>query len=215
MNHSNFKSLAFYGITIVSVLLLFKTVSLYGETNLKAPPVIKGRYPLVLAEDLSNCQKSEELILKIQQSGIYLNAYLLLENTNAETPKNYQTTYSFLGILKNQKLSLSGKIDRSILCNIASIQNPILNSATMQIQLLDQENFIGQLTVNGSLRPLKFTAIPQKCLSVVSDQWSVAKKSRCRLSKDRLFYPILSTIKDLQLTPRDKNHGKRLKNAAI
>jgi hypothetical protein len=37
MSHFNAKTLSFYGIAIGSVLLLFKTVSAYGETKLKAP----------------------------------------------------------------------------------------------------------------------------------------------------------------------------------
>lgn len=176
MNYSHFKSLALYGIAIVSVFLLFKTVSIYGETNLKAPLVIKGRYRLVLAEDLPNCKKSKNLILNIQQSGIYLNAYFLPANINTEILNKYQSNYSLSGILRNKKLSLSGKIDRGTLCNIAFNKNPTSNSATMQMQLVEPENFIGQLTVNSNPQSFKFTAIPQKnhvCPSV-------AKKSICR-----------------------------------
>jgi hypothetical protein len=33
MNHLSLKSLAFYGVAIGSVALLFKVVSAYGETN--------------------------------------------------------------------------------------------------------------------------------------------------------------------------------------
>lgn len=190
MNHSNFKSLAFYGIAIVSVLLLFKTVSTYGETYLKAPTAIKSRYRLVWAEDLANCKKSQDLILNIQQSGIYLNAYFLPVDTNYEITRNYQTNDSLTGILRNKKLILSGKVDRGIFCNIASNHNLNLNSATLQMQLVKPGNFIGKLTVNSSQRSFKVTAIPEKnqvCPSVV-------KKSKCRRSKDGLSYPILLTI---------------------
>ena len=62
MNNLNFKSLGFYGIAITSVLLLFKTVTAYGETNLKAPPVINGSYRLALDQNLSNCQPPEPLL---------------------------------------------------------------------------------------------------------------------------------------------------------
>ncbi len=82
MNNLNFKSLGFYGIAITSVLLLFKTVTAYGETNLKAPPVINGSYRLALDQNLSNCQPPEPLILNIQQSGIYFNAFLLPAKLN-------------------------------------------------------------------------------------------------------------------------------------
>ncbi|MBC6435921.1 hypothetical protein FM036_43120, partial [Nostoc sp. HG1] len=49
----------------------------YGENNLKAPPPINGLYRLTLSENLPNCEKSDTLTLKIQQSGIYLNASVL------------------------------------------------------------------------------------------------------------------------------------------
>lgn len=190
MNHSNFKSLAFYGIAIVSVLLLFNTVSTYGETNLKAPTPIKSRYHIVWAEDLPHCQKSKDLILNIQQSGIYLNASLLKADTNSAIPKNYHTNDYLSGTLRNKKLSLAGKIDRGILCNFTSKPNLNLNSATLQMQLVKPGNLIGKLTINSSDRSFKFTAVPQKSKLCQS----VAKKSICRRAKDGLFYPLLSTI---------------------
>jgi hypothetical protein len=38
MKHVKCKTLAFYALTIVPVLVLFKAVTAYGESNLKAPP---------------------------------------------------------------------------------------------------------------------------------------------------------------------------------
>ena len=162
MNHFNLKSLTFYGIAIGSVLLLFKTVSAYGETNLKAPPAMSDRYRLALAEDIPNCDKPDKLILNIQQSGIYLNASFLSANTNAETPNSHPKNDSLTGILRNQQVSLSGKIDRSILCNSASASNTHIHSATMQMQLLDKGNFTGQLALSGSTKTFRFTAVPEK-----------------------------------------------------
>ncbi|MGF2036200.1 MAG: hypothetical protein RMZ43_012930 [Nostoc sp. CmiVER01] len=158
MNHFNFKSLTFYGVAIISVQLLFKTVSAYGETNLKAPPAISGRYHLTLSENLPNCEKSDTLTLNIQQSGIYLNASVLPANANADTDEKH----SLAGIFRNQQLNLSGKVGKSILCNIPRPQNDPLNSVTIQMQLVDKGNMTGQLTVNGIPQPLKFTAVPQK-----------------------------------------------------
>jgi hypothetical protein len=164
MNHSHCKSLGFYSIAIVSVFLLFQTISAYGETNLKAPLVVKSQYNLMLT-DLPKCKKSQELILKIQQSGIYLTAYLLPKKSNGKSQKKYQTNYLFSGILKNKKMILSGEIDKNILCNIASFQKPKLNSAKLQMQLVKPGNFIGQLTVNNNPVTLKVTAIPHKISS--------------------------------------------------
>jgi hypothetical protein len=158
MNHFNFKSLAFYGVAISSVLLLFKTVSAYGENNLKAPPPVNGQYRLTLAENLPNCEKSDTLTLNIEQSGIYLNVSVLSANPNADTNEKR----SLAGLLRNQQLNLSGKVSKSILCNIPRPQNDPLNSVTIQMQLVDKGNITGQLTVNGIPQTLKFTAVSQK-----------------------------------------------------
>ncbi|BAY98909.1 hypothetical protein NIES37_28870 [Tolypothrix tenuis PCC 7101] len=162
MNHFNVKSLAFYGIAISSVLLLFKAVSAYGESNLKAPPVINGSYRLALDEKLPTCNQTAAPILKIQQSGIYVNASLLPADNNSENATSSEKSHPLSGILKNQELNLSGKIEGSALCNIASTQNAPFHSAKMQMQLLDKGNFTGQLTLGGSSQSFKFTAIPQK-----------------------------------------------------
>ncbi len=158
MNHFNFKSLAFYGVAISSVLLLFKVVTAYGENNLKAPPPVNGRYRLTLAENLPNCEKSDTLTLNVEQSGIYLNASVLPAIANVDTDEKLSLT----GILKNQQLNLSGKVGRSILCNIPRPQNDPLNSVTIQMQLMDKANITGQLTIKGIPQTLKFTAVPQK-----------------------------------------------------
>ncbi|MBD2336570.1 hypothetical protein H6G64_06145 [Calothrix sp. FACHB-156] len=162
MNHFNVKSLAFYGIAISSVLLLFKTVSAYGESNLKAPPVINGSYRLTWDQKLPKCNQTDAPILKIQQSGIYVNASLLPGDANSENATSDEKTHPLSGILRNQELNLSGKIDGSSLCNIASTQNAPFHSAKMQMQLLDKGNFTGQLNVSGGSQIFNFTAIPQK-----------------------------------------------------
>ncbi|RCJ25345.1 hypothetical protein A6S26_16295 [Nostoc sp. ATCC 43529] len=156
MNHFNFKSLVFYGVAISSVLLLFKTVTAYGENNLKAPPKVSDRYRLTLAEKLPDCEKSDTLILNIEQSGIYLNASVLSANANADIDEKP----TLIGILKNQQLNLSGKVNTSILCNIPQSQKDALNSVTIQMQVVDT-NIAGQLTLNSIPQTLKFTAVPE------------------------------------------------------
>lgn len=162
MNNFKLKSLGFYGATIAGVLILFKAVSAYGESNLKAPPVINGSYRLALDEKLPTCNQTAAPILKIQQSGIYVNASVLSADTNSENATSSEKNHSLSGILKNQELNLSGKMDGSVLCNIASTQNAPLHSTKIQMQLLDKGDFTGQLTVSGVLQSFKFTAIPQK-----------------------------------------------------
>ncbi|BAY76409.1 hypothetical protein NIES25_28580 [Nostoc linckia NIES-25] len=158
MNHFNFKSFAFYGVAITSVLLLFKTVSAYGENNLKAPPKVSDRYRLTLAENLPNCEKSDSLTLNIEQSGIYLNASVLPANANTDVDEKH----SLMGILKNQQLNLSGKVNTSTLCNIPQSQKDPLNSVTIQMQLVNTGSVPGQLTLTGIPQTLKFTAVPEK-----------------------------------------------------
>ncbi|WP_341526270.1 hypothetical protein WKK05_27490 [Nostoc sp. UHCC 0302] len=158
MNHFNFKSLAFYGVAIGIVVLLFKTVTAYGEKNLQASPVINGRYRLMLAENLPNCQKSDPLILNIQQSGIYFNASLLPATTNADTDEKHSLT----GLLTNQQLSLAGKVQRSILCNSPRSQDNQIKSVTIQMQLLDKNSIKGQLAVSDISQNWTFTAIPEQ-----------------------------------------------------
>ncbi|MEA5505014.1 hypothetical protein VB735_18265 [Halotia wernerae UHCC 0503] len=158
MNNFNFKSLAFYGVAIGSVLLLFKAVTAYGENNLKASTMIGDRYRLTLTENVPNCEKSNPLMLNIQQSGIYLNASLLAANINADT----ENKLSLTGSLKNQQLNLSGKIDRDILCYVSDSRKDRQKSVIIQMQLQNQAQITGQLRVNGIPQPLRFTAIRQK-----------------------------------------------------
>ncbi|ALF53944.1 hypothetical protein ACX27_15520 [Nostoc piscinale CENA21] len=156
MNHLNVKSLTFYGVAIGSVLVLFKTVTVYGENNLKAPPVVDGRYLLTLATKLPSCETANSLVLNMQQSGIYLNASLVTVNANAETEKP-----SLTGILKNQQISFSGKVDPKILCLDSNSQINSNQSVVMQMQLIDQDKITGQITVNGIPQTLRFTAAKQ------------------------------------------------------
>lgn len=157
MNHFNVKSLTFYGVAIGSVLLLFKTVTAYGENNLQAPPPLDGRYRFTLATNLPSCKKADSVVLNIQQSGIYLNASLLPETPNANT----EQPFSLTGILQNQQVSFSGKVDPDILCHHSDSQVHVSKSATMQMQLIEQGKMTGQLTVNGLPQILSLTAIKQ------------------------------------------------------
>ncbi len=169
MKHLKWKSLAFYGLTIGSVLVLFKAVTAYGESNLKAPQQIGDRYRLVFSDNLPNCEKLDDLMLNIQQSGIYLNGSLFSAKTKAETSTGTHEKPSLTGILSHQQLSLSGKVPKSILCNIASAnkggythpQDNLLNLVTIQIQMLDKDSLAGQLTVGSIPKTLKFTTLPQ------------------------------------------------------
>jgi hypothetical protein len=105
MSHFNLKSIAFYGIAISSVVVLFRIVSTYGEANLKAPPSIGGSYQ-INAQNLPECLKSDALVLNIKQSGIYLNGSLLPAKTDVQTATIAEEKPSLNGRLDNQQLSL-------------------------------------------------------------------------------------------------------------
>lgn len=154
MPHFTCKSLAVYGVAIILVLVLFKSVIVFGENHLQAPVKISDRYRLLLAKNLPNCQQSPELILNIQQSGIYVKASLWSAKTN--THKN-----SLTGVFKNQQLHLSGKIDSYLLCPTTLTPTPAVHSASIRMRLRDKNQFTGQLTINNVSPNLKFTAIPQ------------------------------------------------------
>ncbi|ARV62353.1 hypothetical protein BZZ01_30325 [Nostocales cyanobacterium HT-58-2] len=163
MNHLNLRSLTFYGVAISSVLLLFKVVTAYGETNLKAPPAVNSQYRLVFDENLPICEKSDVLLLSVQQSGVYLNGFLLPVNSDTKASKLSETMSSLTGRLQHRQLSLSGKVPRDILCNIPGSQTQAnISPVKIQIQLVDKRDFIGQINVSGTSRAIGLKAIPQK-----------------------------------------------------
>ena len=151
MNHFNFKSLAFYGVAIASVLILFKVVTAYGETNLKAPAPISGSYRMKLAQNLSICPKSSELLLDIQQSGIYLNGSLLPASVDAQQASSSEKRPSLTGKISNQQLTLAGTVPNSTFCNNQPQQVSIQS-------LLHKENLAGKLTLNTIPQSIAFTA---------------------------------------------------------
>ncbi len=146
-----FKSLAFYGGSIVFVLLLFKTVTYYGENHLHAPPALISQYRLNSDQKL-NCEQPP-LMLNIQQSGIYVNGSLSVAMT--ETPK-IPGKPTLSGILTNRQLSLSGKVAKNVFCPSASANQEV----TIQSQLPESGNLQG-LTIIGTPTPLRFTAVAQ------------------------------------------------------
>lgn len=170
MHHFNLKSLTFYGVAISSVLLLFKVVTAYGESSLNAPPAMKSRYGLVFNENLPICEKSNILVLNLQQSGIYLNGFLLPASSYTKSSKLSETTSSLTGRLENRQLSLSGKAPKYILCNLPTSQTQANISqkdnssipVNIQIQLTDKEDLRGEINVSGTSKAIGLTAIPQK-----------------------------------------------------
>lgn len=155
-SHFNFKSLTFYGLAIGFVLLLFNFVTGYGEANLEAPTRIDGRYRLSYAQS-PDCLKSADPVLTIQQSGIYLNGFLLPPGIDIQTKR--QEKPSLTGQLSNQQLNLTGTVPSSVLCNNLTRNNP---SSLFSIQSqLKGKNLAGKMTLSGISEAIEFTAQPE------------------------------------------------------
>lgn len=162
MNHFNFKSLAFYGGAIAFVLVLFEVVTAYGESSLKAPNSIDGRYRLLYTQ--LKCPKLNTPILAIQQSGIYLNGSLLPASTNAQQLTIAEHKPALTGQMINQQLSLAGRVTSSVLCKNTvepqtsdRLQNNSLSSVKIQSQV-QGESLEGKMNVSGIPEVIGFTA---------------------------------------------------------
>lgn len=156
-SHFNAKSLTFYAVAIGSVLVLFNVVSAYGESKLKAPAAISGRYLLTLANSLPGCAKPEPIILQVDQSGIYANGTILTPSTAAEAPMSAEERLNLSGLFKDRQLNLSGSVPQSVLCNSPG-------SGTKAIAInsrIEGENMIGEIDVNSQPQKTQFTAQKQ------------------------------------------------------
>ncbi|BAZ66684.1 hypothetical protein NIES4106_14360 [Fischerella sp. NIES-4106] len=163
MNHLHFKSLTFYGVTICSVLLLFKTVTTYGENNLKAPPSLKESYSLAFGEKLPNCNQPDTVILNIHQSGVYLNGVLVPANINLQQQSIIEDHPTLTGRYKNKNINFSGQIPNYILCkNTDATDKKTHRIISLQMQIEKQDNLIGQMSISGINKAIKVSAVPQK-----------------------------------------------------
>lgn len=152
MNLFNSKSLIFYAVVIGSVLVLFKTITIYGETHLQASPMIQGSYLLTLTNNVPECRQSPSLRLNIQQSGIYLNASLFSAKAHEETQKGY----SLKGLFQNQQLNLAGEVNDIIICNLAPP-----HTLKAQMQITDGGRLQGRITISTISQKLEFYATPE------------------------------------------------------
>ncbi len=149
LNHFTPKSLTVYGIAISSVVILFKIVSIYGETHLKSAPNLKGLYPITITQNyLPACLSEDELVLSIQQSGIYLSGNLLANNENLKSLIDEKTFLQ--GLWKNNRVNLSGSL-------------PYFHDKCGDINLeiiatFDQKQLTGEISLNSGDRVVLFTA---------------------------------------------------------
>lgn len=155
MNHLSLKSLAFYGIAIGSVLLLFKIVSAYGETNLKAAPAIGGKYRFD-AKSLPECLKSDSLVLTIEQSGVYLSGNLRSGSSEGDREKTAEETPSLFGKWETQGLSLSGAVPNLAGC---SDSTPTGQNSSVKLRgILEKDSLKGKISLTDGEAASDFTA---------------------------------------------------------
>lgn len=112
MNLFSAKSIGLYSLAIASAIVFFKVVTSYGEANIKAPISIAGDY-LITAQNLPNCFQKQPLFLRLQQSGIYLNASLVKVRDIASRP-TFSGRLSVRATSPLRQLNLSGLLPTSI-----------------------------------------------------------------------------------------------------
>jgi hypothetical protein len=111
MNVFSVKSIGLYSIVIGSAIGFFHMVTSYGEANLKAPISVAGNY-LINAQQLPTCIQNKQLLLKLQQSGIYLNASLVDERQKVTSVNDSRPTLS--GRLNVRQFHLTGLLPTTI-----------------------------------------------------------------------------------------------------
>jgi hypothetical protein len=163
MSHFNVKTLSFYGLAIIAVVVLFNVVSAYGNANLKAPAPIGGQYR-INAQNLPGCLKSEDLVLDIKQSGIYLVGSLLPAKTDVRTATIANEKPSLHGRLSNQQLSLDGGLPWITGCNnSAEPANVSKGPLSVKIQgSVNNKALSGQMALSSIPTTAEFTAQRQE-----------------------------------------------------
>jgi hypothetical protein len=172
MNIFSARSIGLYTVAIGSAIGFFNLVTSYGEANIKAPIAVAGNY-LIASQDLPGCLQHKAVLLKLQQSGVYLNASLMtidvannsdLQNITdrAATTSSTNLRPTFSGRLHdNRQLDLSGSLPPAS-CPVPAqlrISGSIVSSSPTDGKLRGQLWLTNKDGVQGS--PVNFTAIVQ------------------------------------------------------
>ena len=161
MRKFNVKTVMFYGAMIGSVIVLFKAVTAYGETNLKAPPPIDGGYR-INANNLPECLKTETLMLIVNQSGIYLGGSLLPINQNGELEISVDEKPSLDGRWHKTGLTLSGTVPHLTRCK---------SSEKVKIEGIIKDNILtGKISLNSDNQMFEFRAKREKLVKETKKQ---------------------------------------------
>lgn len=154
LKHLDIKHILFYVIAIASVVGLFNYITAYARVNIKASPKLSGIYPLE-AKSLSECLQDKTLILKIQQSGVYLNGVLMsiYPEDLATAGLSGDEELPLVGHFKDSQVTLKGKVAALKGCPSADSQGQIIVKAIGQEQKLT-----GVLTSGGLSLPFETVA---------------------------------------------------------
>ena len=162
------KSIGLYSLAIGSAIGLFNIITSYGEANIKAPIPVTGNY-LITSPNLPDCFQQKQLVLKIQQSGMYLNASIATASQTIGTENETRPTFS--GRLQDRQLELSGRVPTDIgsQCSQLKITGTIVKIGVTAAQKplkpdLDRQ-LQGQLWLtnlpNQTGKPIAFTGVLQ------------------------------------------------------
>jgi hypothetical protein len=158
------KLLAFYASTLALVVVLFHTVTDYGETNLKPAPNINGLYVSTTA--YPSCPEASRLGVEIQQSGIYLRGAIAIQSATAQSATAQSATAQPEAVLAKSRYTLSGRWKNQTITLAGT--RPILAGCAIQPAADQPMQIVGTLTTDASMlnaevrtaagQPWRFTA---------------------------------------------------------
>jgi hypothetical protein len=163
MNIFSLKSIGLYSLAIGSAIVFFQVVTSYGEAKITAPIAITGNY-LITAPKLPDCLNNKQLLLTLQQSGIYLNAGLSNHLNNTLSISDRRPTLS--GRLQAQKLNLAGLVPTAICTkpsqlHIAAAISHIDTTIAKNTPQLQGQLWLSTPSAPQQTNPIDFTATLQ------------------------------------------------------
>jgi hypothetical protein len=131
----NIKHILFYTLSITGVVVLFNFITTYAQTNLKISPKLSGIYEIE-TKSLSECLSGSKLILKIQQSGLYLNGLLVSGSSEIANALSEDEELPLVGHFKDPEVTLKGKATALKGCPSADREGQVVIKATGKKQKL-------------------------------------------------------------------------------
>jgi len=138
----NLQHILFYVLSLVGVVTLFNLVTAYAQSNLKASPKLTGTYVLE-TKSLVDCLKGEPLLLKIQQSGFYLNAALVPRSLEKEFSTDEASP--LVGHIHKSDVTLEGSVDTFKGCPSSDPRGQVM------IKAIGKQQQLKGLLTSGSL----------------------------------------------------------------